>query len=62
MTEIRYGKTPQGQLIYDLAFVQLSDKWIARKHRIPIAEVRSLREIPAVRRLAKQCKKEGLRK
>ncbi len=42
-TEITYGRTPLGQLIYDLLFVKLSDKYLAAKHKMPIAEVRKAR-------------------
>jgi hypothetical protein len=38
-----YGRTPLGQLLYDLAFASLSPKYLARKHRLPIAQVRTLR-------------------
>jgi len=41
--EILFGRTPLGQLLYDLAFARLSDRWIARKHKMPIAEVRKCR-------------------
>ena len=41
--EIFFGGTPLGQLLYDLAFARLSDRWIARKHKMPIAEVRKCR-------------------
>ena len=43
MTEIAYGKTPLGQLLYDLAFTRLPERYLARKHALPIAEVRKLR-------------------
>ena len=52
--QVYYGKTPQGQLMYDLCFVTLTNRWIARKHGIRLAEVRKLREIPALKKLAKQ--------
>jgi len=40
---VTYGKTPIGQLLYDLAFTNLSSKYIARKHRKPVADIRVLR-------------------
>lgn len=40
-----YGRTAIGQLIYDLGFAKLTDKWLARKHRMPIAEIRHLRKV-----------------
>ena len=43
MSEIVYGKTPLGQLLYDLAFTDLSPHYLARKHCLPINEVRRLR-------------------
>lgn len=42
-TEIAFERTPLGQIIYDLGFVKRSDKWLARKHRIPVARIRALR-------------------
>jgi hypothetical protein len=48
MTEILYKRTPLGQLIYDLGFTRLNERYLARKHRMPVAEVRRLRA--AVRR------------
>lgn len=50
----QYGKTALGQIIYDLAFTNLSAKHIARKHRKPIAEVRELRAAAAIKKLRKQ--------
>lgn len=38
--EVYYGKTPFGQLLYDLCFTKLSDKYLARKHGVPIAKMR----------------------
>jgi DNA helicase HerA-like ATPase len=43
MSEIAYGKTPLGQLIYDLGFTKLSDRYLARKHRLPITDIRRYR-------------------
>ena len=42
-TEVTYGRTPQGQLFYDLAFTDLSEPWLARKHKMPRAEINRLR-------------------
>ena len=42
-SEVAYGKTLIGKIIYDLAFVTLSDKWISKKYSFPIAHVRQLR-------------------
>jgi hypothetical protein len=39
-----YGKTPIGQLLYDLAFTKLSERYLARKHKLPIAEIRQCRQ------------------
>jgi hypothetical protein len=52
--EIVYGRTAQGQLLYDLAFTYLSDKYIARKHHIPIKRVRSLRAAKEIKKLRRQ--------
>jgi hypothetical protein len=41
--EVAFGKTPLGQLLYDLAFTTLNLRYLARKHRMPIAQVRILR-------------------
>ena len=38
-----YEKTPQGQLFYDLAFTDLSEPWLARKHKMPRSEINRLR-------------------
>jgi len=43
MTETTYGRTPNGQLFYDLAFTDLSESWLARKHKMPRAEINRLR-------------------
>jgi hypothetical protein len=56
-TEIAYGKTPQGQLLYDLAFVDRTDKWLARKHQVPIAEIRNLRKSPILDKLRGQVRR-----
>lgn len=42
-SEVLYGKTALGQLLYDLAFARLSPSYLARKHRLPVAEIRRLR-------------------
>jgi hypothetical protein len=42
--EVAYGRTPLGQLLYDLAFTKLSERYLARKYRRPIAEIRKLRD------------------
>lgn len=63
LTEDRYVKTPVGQLLYDLAFADRTDKWLAQKHQIPIAEIRNLRKSPVLvnlRRQVKQDIKKGL--
>ncbi len=43
--EYVYGRTPMGQLLYDLAFAKITEKWIARKHHLPIAKVRHLKDV-----------------
>jgi len=47
-----YGRTRLGQLLYDLAFTNLDEEYLARKHRKPVAKIRALRtgrEIKALR-------------
>lgn len=61
MTEVLYGKTPEGQLIYDLAFTDLSDRYLARKHRVPIAGIRRFRALKEIVRLRSQVKKDRKR-
>lgn len=43
MRTIAYAKTPFGQFLYDLGFTDLEDRYLARKHRKPIAEIRQAR-------------------
>jgi hypothetical protein len=52
--EVLYGKTPEGQLVYDLCFVDRTDKWLARKFGIPIAKIRAMRYEKSVKKLRKQ--------
>jgi hypothetical protein len=59
MTEITYGRTPLGQLLYDLLFTKLSECYLARKHHKPIAEIRALRA--AAKRGFKQGKRRQRR-
>lgn len=39
-----YGRTALGQIVYDLGFTELSDRYLARKHGVPIAWLRVLRD------------------
>lgn len=41
--EVMFTGTPLGRLIYDLGFTTLSDSYLARKHRKPVAKIRELR-------------------
>lgn len=52
--EVLYGRTPVGHLLYDLAFTNSSAKWLARKHRLPVAEIRKYRATPDIKKLRKQ--------
>jgi len=54
MADVAYGKTPLGQLLYDLAFSNCTEKWLARKHRISIASVRRLRSTSEIKKLRRQ--------
>jgi hypothetical protein len=44
MSEVTYGRTPKGQLLYDLGFTDLTPEYLARKHGIPASEIPGLRE------------------
>lgn len=39
-----YAKTPLGQRIYDFGMSTVSDRWLARKYNLPIAEARRIRD------------------
>jgi hypothetical protein len=56
--QIVYGRTPEGQLLYDLAFTNLSIRSIARKHRAPVARIRFLRASSEIRKLRKQVRQD----
>ena len=43
--DITYGKTPLGQLLYDLGFTKLEPRYLAQKHHLPIAEIRRMRRV-----------------
>jgi hypothetical protein len=60
--EVAYGKTAVGQLLYDLAFVDRTDKWLARKHSVTIGEIRNLRKSPILDKLRKQVSRDLRRK
>lgn len=49
-----YGKTPLGQLLYDLAYTNLSNSYLARKHRQPVASIRRMRASKAIQDLRAQ--------
>jgi hypothetical protein len=49
--QVAYGKTPSGQLLYDLAFTDLSERYLARKHHLPIASIRTMRTSKEMRKL-----------
>jgi hypothetical protein len=51
MTET-YGRTPTGQLLYDLVFTDIAPSTIKRKHKLPatVEQIESLR---------KRCRKEA---
>jgi hypothetical protein len=40
---VAYVRTELGQLVYDLIFTKLEPRYLARKHGLPIAKIRSLR-------------------
>lgn len=58
MDEVLYGKTAVGQLVYDLAFTDLSEKYLAQKHRVPVAQIRRYRALPSMVALIKKTKRE----
>ena len=39
-----FTRTPLGQLVYDLGFTRLGDRYLARKHHLPIEKIREYRE------------------
>jgi len=43
MAEVLFGRTAKGQMLYDFGFSKLTEKWLARKYRMSIAEVRKLK-------------------
>lgn len=43
MGEVQYGRAAVGQLFHDLAFTDLSEPWLARKHKMPQSEINRLR-------------------
>lgn len=54
--QVSFGKTPTGQLLYDLAFTNLADAYIARKHHLPVREVRRMRRTPDMKKLRTKVK------
>ena len=40
---VYFGKTALGQIVYDLGISDLTDRYLARKHHMKIADLRSLR-------------------
>lgn len=62
MAETTYGKTPLGQLLYDLAFTDLKDRYLARKHRLPVQSIRNMRDSKSVAQLRRQTKLERKRR
>jgi hypothetical protein len=40
---VTYGPSPFGQLVYDLGFTKLGDRYLARKHHLPIQKIREYR-------------------
>jgi hypothetical protein len=62
---IAYGKNEAGQLFYDLAFTDLSEPWLARKHKMPRMEVNRLRLLAretliGKRKLSKAARKRAI--
>lgn len=51
---VLYRRTNLGQLLYDLAFTDLKEGYLARKHRKPVAEIRRLRKTRAIKKLRRQ--------
>lgn len=62
MSEIAYGRTPLGQLLYDLVFTDLADKYLAQKHKIPIQSIRNMRDGEGVKDLRRQIKRDRKRR
>lgn len=59
--EPMFAKTALGQMLYDLVFSDLSDRYLARKHRHPIAYIRQMRHA-ALRGLALGGDKQAAKK
>ncbi len=53
-----FEKTPRGQLIYDLCFEKLTDKWLARKHKVPLEVIRTYRTLKEIVSLTERVKKD----
>lgn len=56
MSEITYGRTAIGQLLYDLAFTNATTRWLARKHKMPVAKIREMRAKKSIKSLRRQNK------
>lgn len=61
LCQVLYGRTPQGQLLYDLGFTRLGDRYLAKKHAMPLDRLRALRvrvrqSLEPVRRQARRAK------
>lgn len=41
---VRFGRTDIGQAVYDFGMAKLTDKWLARKYKMPIGKVRELKK------------------
>ncbi len=52
-----YGRTGIGQFIYDFGFANLTDRWLARKHKVPLSKVQEYRR-SVKRGLRKQKQKQ----
>lgn len=42
--ELMYERTPEGQMLYDFGFSDLTEKWLAQKYKMPISKVKELKK------------------
>lgn len=56
MPETLYGKTKEGQLLYDLAFTDLGERYLAQKHGLSIVTIRTMRASKAIQKLRAKVK------
>ena len=58
---VRTGKTKVGQLLYDLAFTDLSEQYLAKKHKLKIDAIRRMRQQPDILKLRRKVREDRRR-